>query len=199
MISYIKGEVVEKGLDHVIIDNNNMGYFINTSTLTTEKLREGDKTKLLTYMHIREDIVALYGFLSNEEIEIFKKLITVNGIGVRVGLSILSTYEAQKVREMIIKEDVDKISKVPGIGKKTASKIILELKDKVGTLESISSSLNEDKLEQKPSDESDIINVLVALGFSLVESKKALQNILPDGKSENEIIKEALKYLNRQV
>lgn len=199
MISYIKGEVVEKGLDYVVIDNNNMGYFINTSALTTEKLREGDKAKLLTYMHIREDIVALYGFLNHEEIEIFKKLITVNGIGVRVGLAILSTYEANKVREMIIREDADKISKVPGIGKKTASKIILELKDKVGTLNSVSSLADDDKFDDKTSDESDVLNVLVTLGFSLVESKKALNNILPDGKSENEIIKEALKYLNRQV
>ena len=193
MISYIKGEVVKKGIDYLILDNNNIGYYINTSFSTLEKISEKEKIIILTYMHIREDIIALYGFLTSDEIELFKKLISVNGIGPRAGLSVLSTYEANTVKEIILKEDVSRLSKVPGIGKKTASKIILELKDKVGTVEELQGS------EIVVSSEmSDMIDALTSLGFNYAEVKKTLGNMELSGKSENDIIKEALKNMNRQ-
>jgi len=193
MISYIKGEVVKKGIDYLILDNNNIGYYINTSFSTLEKISEKEKIIILTYMHIREDIIALYGFLTSDEIELFKKLISVNGIGPRAGLSVLSTYEANTIKEIILKEDVSRLSKVPGIGKKTASKIILELKDKVGTVEELQGS------EIVVSSEmSDMIDALTSLGFNYAEVKKTLANMELSGKSENDIIKEALKNLNRQ-
>ena len=193
MISYIKGEVVKKGIDYLVLDNNNMGYYVNTSFSTLEKVSEKEKVIILTYMHIREDILALYGFLTNDEIELFKKLITVNGIGPRAGLSVLSTYEANTVKEIILSEDTVRLSKVPGIGKKTASKIILELKDKVGTVEELQGG------EIVISNEmSDVAEALTALGFSYAEVKKTLGNMELTGKSENDIIKEALKNMNRQ-
>jgi len=193
MISYIKGEVVKKGIDYLILDNNNIGYYINTSFSTLEKVSEKEKIIILTYMHIREDIIALYGFLTSDEIDLFKKLISVNGIGPRAGLSVLSTYEVNTVKEIVLKEDVSGLSKVPGIGKKTASKIILELKDKVGTVEELKGS------EIVVSSEmSDVIEALTSLGFNYAEVKKTLGNMELSGKSENDIIKEALKNLNRQ-
>lgn len=193
MISYIKGEVVKKGIDYLILDNNNIGYYINTSFSTLEKISEKEKIIILTYMHIREDIIALYGFLTSDEIDLFKKLISVNGIGPRAGLSVLSTYEVNTVKEIVLKEDVSGLSKVPGIGKKTASKIILELKDKVGTVEELKGS------EIVVSSEmSDVIEALTSLGFNYAEVKKTLGNMELSGKSENDIIKEALKNLNRQ-
>jgi Holliday junction DNA helicase RuvA len=193
MISYIKGEVVKKGIDYLILDNNNIGYYINTSFSTLEKISEKEKIIILTYMHIREDIIALYGFLTSDEIELFKKLISVNGIGPRAGLSVLSTYEANTIKEIILKEDVSRLSKVPGIGKKTASKIILELKDKVGTVEELQGS------EIVVSSEmSDMIDALTSLGFNYAEVKKTLGNMELSSKSENDIIKEALKNMNRQ-
>jgi Holliday junction DNA helicase RuvA len=193
MISYIKGEVVKKGIDYLILDNNNIGYYINTSFSTLEKVSEKEKIIILTYMHIREDIIALYGFLTSDEIELFKKLITVNGIGPRAGLSVLSTYNANTVKEIILYEDAVRLSKVPGIGKKTASKIILELKDKVGTVEKLQGS------EIIVSSEmSDVADALTALGFNYLEVKKTLGNMDITGKSENDIIKEALKNMNRQ-
>jgi Holliday junction DNA helicase RuvA len=193
MISYIKGEVVKKGIDYLILDNNNIGYYINTSFSTLEKVSEKEKIIILTYMHIREDIIALYGFLTSDEIDLFKKLISVNGIGPRAGLSVLSTYEVNTVKEIVLKEDVSGLSKVPGIGKKTASKIILELKDKVGTVEELQGS------EIVVSSEmSDVIEALTSLGFNYAEVKKTLGNMELSGKSENDIIKEALKNLNRQ-
>jgi Holliday junction DNA helicase RuvA len=193
MLSYIKGEVVKKGIDYLVLENNNIGYHVNTSFSTLENVSEKEKITILTYMHIREDILALYGFLTSDEIELFKKLITVNGIGPRVGLSVLSTYNANTIKEIILNEDTVRLSKVPGIGKKTASKIILELKDKVGTVEELKGS------EIVISNEmSDVAEALTALGFSYIEVKKTLGNMELTGKSENEIIKEALKNMNRQ-
>lgn len=193
MISYIKGEVVKKGIDYLILDNNNIGYYINTSLSTLNKLSEKEKVVIQTYMHIREDIIALYGFLSSDEIELFRKLITVNGIGPKAGLSVLSTYETNTVKEIIIKDDAVRLSKVPGIGKKTASKIILELKDKVGTVDDLQGSEIAISSEM-----SDVVDALTALGFSSLEVKKTLNGMELSGKSENDIIKEALKNMNRQ-
>jgi len=198
MISFIKGEVVKKGLDYIVLENNNIGYYLNTSFNTLKMLIEGERAFIYTYLHIREDILQLYGFLSNEEIEMFKKLITVNGIGPKAGLAVLSTYDVNTVKAIIIKEDAVKMSKVPGIGKKTASKIILELKDKVGTLENFDES--DEYFEaalstQDKGEMNDLLNALMSLGFSQIESKKVLEEIDITGKSENDIIKEALKKI----
>lgn len=201
MISFIKGETVKKGLDYIVIENNNIGYHINTSFNTLKMLKEGEKALIYTYMHIREDILALYGFIKQDEMEMFKKLISVNGIGPKAGLAVLSTYDVNTVRAIILHEDSAKMSKVPGIGKKTAGKIILELKDKVGSLEGIDFDdeslvdyVNVNKLDNESSDLSD---VLISLGFNQFEAKKALEEIDLTGKSEQDIIKEALKNINR--
>jgi len=200
MISYIKGEVVKKGIDYLIIENNGIGYYINTSFNTLKNLSEGDISSVFTYMHIREDLIALYGFSKKDELEMFKKLISVNGIGPKAGLAVLSTYDINSVKVAILKDDVNAISKVPGIGKKTASKIILDLKDKVGSIDEID-SINLSDIEvisdSVNNDIEDISKVLMTLGFSQLEAKKALDNIDISGKTENQIIKEALKNLNR--
>lgn len=201
MISYIKGKITKKSLDYLLIENNGIGYFINTSFSTLKILNEGDESLIYTYMHIREDILDLYGFLQIEELEMFKKLISVNGIGPKAGLNILSTYDVNTIRIIIIKEDITKLSKVPKIGKKTASKIILELKDKVGSIENV--NLQDDDMEiylseiNNEDDSSDIVKVLVSLGFNQFEAKKVIDKIDLVGKSENDIIKEALKNINR--
>ena len=201
MISYIKGEVVKKGTDYLIIDNNSIGYYINTSFSTLRALREGENCIIYTYMHIREDILALYGFLKSEEIDMFKKLISVNGIGPKAGLAVLSTYDINTIKAIILHEDAARMSKVPGIGKKTAGKIILELKDKVGSVET--DDIDYDTMEDYApisiidSENSDMANVLISLGFSQIEAKKALDEIDMTGKSESDIIKEALKKIKR--
>lgn len=199
MISFIRGEIVKKGLDYIILDNNDIGYYINTSFSTLNKVRDGERVLIQTYMHIREDIIALYGFLTTDEIDLFRKLISVNGVGPKAGLSVLSTYEHNTIREIILKNDVERMSKAPGIGKKTASKIILELKDKVGSLDSLGISTEEIGSLSIDSESSDLLNALTALGFNSYEAKKTLDKIDFNGKTENEIIKEALKNINRQV
>ena len=200
MISYIKGEIVKKGIDYLIIENNGIGYYINTSFNTLKNLSEGDLSSVFTYMHIREDILALYGFLKKDELDMFKKLISVNGVGPKAGLAVLSTYDINSVKVAILKDDVNAISKVPGIGKKTASKIILDLKDKVGSIEELDNiDINDIEIVSSnvDNDVEDISKVLLTLGFSQSEAKKALENIDISGKTENQIIKEALKNLNR--
>lgn len=200
MISYIKGEVVKKGIDYLIIENTGIGYYVNTSSNTLKNLSEGDVSSVFTYMHVREDLLALYGFSKTDELEMFKKLISVNGVGPKAGLAVLSTYDINSIKAAILKDDANAISKVPGIGKKTASKIILDLKDKVGSIEELDSIHLVDIepiSENINSDIEDIAKVLMTLGFSQAEAKKALEGIDISGKTENQIIKEALKNLNR--
>jgi Holliday junction DNA helicase RuvA len=200
MISYIKGEVSKKGIDFIIIENNGIGYFINTSFNTLKNLTEGEKSSVYTYMHVREDLIALYGFSTLDELDMFKKLISVNGVGPKAGLAVLSTYEINSIKLFILKEDVVALSKVPGVGKKTASKIILDLKDKIGKLEELSNINMNDIISvvaDLSNDTDDVTAVLMSLGFNQVEAKNAIEGIDTTGKTESQIIKEALKKLNR--
>lgn len=200
MISYIKGEISKKGIDYLVIENNGIGYYINTSFNTLKNMTEGDKSSVFTYMYVREDLIALYGFSTMDELDMFKKLISVNGIGPKAGLAVLSTYEINSIKLFILKEDVLAMSKVPGVGKKTASKIILELKDKIGKIEELDTINMNDLLtvaSDSHSDTDDITEVLMSLGFNQAEAKKALEGIDIIGKTENQVIKEALKKLNR--
>lgn len=200
MISYIKGEITKKGTDFLTIENNGIGYYIHTSFNTLKNLTEGDKSSIYTYMYVREDLISLYGFSAIDELEMFKKLISVNGVGPKAGLSVLSTYEINSFKLFVLKEDVNAISKVPGIGKKTAGKIILDLKDKVGKLEELDNVNMNDIISvvtDLNNDTDDITAVLVSLGFSQIEAKKALEGIDIDGKTESQIVKEALKKLNK--
>lgn len=196
MISYIKGEVINKGIDFLIVENNGIGYHVNTSLNTLNSVTEGETVSIYTYMHVREDVLALYGFSKNEELDMFKKLISVNGVGPKAGLAVLSTYEINKIKLAISREDVTAISKVPGLGKKTAGKIILELKDKIGSINTEDLDINEE-IKIISNETNDIINVLLTLGFTQLEAINVLEDINVDGKTENQIIKEALRLLNR--
>lgn len=201
MISYIKGKIAKKGIDYLIIENNGIGYNINTSLNTLNKLSEGEDSSVFTYMHVREDAFLLYGFSREDELDMFKKLISVNGVGPKAALSFLSTYEVNTLKLHIFNEDVTAISKVSGVGKKTAQKVIIELKDKLGSIETISSEDNVAETvgvsDRGQNEIDDIVNVLVALGFSQNEALKVLESIDISGKTENQIIKEALKNINR--
>lgn len=200
MINYIKGKIVKKGVNSIVIDNNDIGYNVNTSLSTLNKLLEGEVASVYTYLYVREDLMMLYGFCTYEEIELFKKLISVNGIGPKAALSFLSTYEVNVLKMHIVKEDVKAISKVSGVGKKTAQKVILELKDKVDFVEelledsSVESCIVNANINSKYDD---VINALISFGFTNVESKKVLDKINIEEKDEDEIIKEALKNINR--
>jgi len=135
MYEYIKGEIVSKKHDYVVVDNAGIGYKIFTSINTMSRLQTNEQALLHTYLHVREDIMVLYGFYSEEELFLFNMLISISGIGPKAALSILSVLSYQEVATAVVCEDAASLSKAPGIGKKTAMRIILELKDKLKGLD----------------------------------------------------------------
>ena len=131
MISYIIGEIKYIGEDNFVIENNNIGYFINSSFNTIKTLEINNEFKIFTKMNVREDDISLFGFSSKDELEVFELLTSVSTIGPKNAIAILSTLNVDKIKLAIVNNDIDTLTKAKGIGKKTASRIILELVDKV--------------------------------------------------------------------
>ncbi len=202
MIAFVKGEIAAITEDNVIIDTGNIGYNVRISTGTANLLPGvGQEIKLYTYTHIREDIFQLYGFLTRDDMEIFKKLITVNGIGPKGGLAVLSVMSADDLRFAIMAGDARAISKAPGIGIRTAERIILDLRDKVSI---------EDTLVAKEMDvygntghsgtdsqaKNEAVEALVALGYGAAEALKAVKKAAAMEEMDTEaLLKAALKNM----
>ena len=130
MIKYLNGILQEVDVDNVVVEVNGIGYGINVPTTVIANIREiGSKIKIYTYLNVKEDEMTLFGFLTKDELDIFKKIISVSGIGPKGGLAILSTLSTDDLRFAVLSDDAKAIAKSPGIGAKTASKLILELKD----------------------------------------------------------------------
>lgn len=194
MYSYIKGTVEEINLDYIVIDNNNIGYKINVSSNTIKDLHLGNMAKIYTKLIVREDDMSLCGFASRKELEMFKLLTSVSKIGPKVGLGILSCATPPQLSAYILSEDIAKLSKCPGVGKKTAERIILELKDKV---DKESAEFEATLFNQAPTglELDEAVEALLALGYSNVESKEAVQKFKKDGLKTEDLIKKALTYL----
>ncbi|TCK98215.1 Holliday junction DNA helicase subunit RuvA [Natranaerovirga hydrolytica] len=200
MFAFIKGKLYDIDEDTMIIENNNIGYDIKVPLSVIHQLPMiGEEVIIHTYLYVREDIMALYGFLTKDDLNIFKKLITVSGIGPRGALGILSTISPDELRFAVIGEDVKTISKAPGIGKKTAQKLILELKDKLNledTLKNPNTAQSETIFEAKDI-KSEAVQALVALGYTHTEALKAIRTIvITDDTTVEDIIKEGLKKLS---
>jgi Holliday junction DNA helicase RuvA len=196
MYSYIKGRVEEKGVDYVVIDNNGIGYLIYTSANTIYSLKTDEKdVKVYTYLYVREDAMNLYGFESREELEMFKLLLNVSGIGPKAALSILSTLKPLDIKLAVINNDIDTLAKPSGVGKKTSKRIILELKDKID--DNIISGDETIEL-QDTLNMNEVIGALMALGYTRSECNNALSKIDKAGLSTEEIIKKALKELAKK-
>ena len=132
MLSYIIGEVAEISADTVVVENNGIGFNIKTSAMTIDSLPPvGDMVRIYTYLHVREDAMQIFGFLSKDELEVFKLLLNVNGIGPKGALGILSAISTDDLRFAVLSDDVNLIKSCPGVGAKTAQKLIIELKDKL--------------------------------------------------------------------
>lgn len=199
MISYLKGELSESRPGSIIVDVNGVGYLVNVAESTREAMPSiGNQVKVFTYMAVREDAIALYGFVTREHLDMFLSLIGVSGVGPKGAMLILDTFSVMELRRIIVTEDSTKLSKAPTIGKKTAERIIIDLKDKVK---------NEDLIEDFVSSESsketvatgnvaDAIDALVALGYDRRMCVSAVKEIEgADGMSVNDILKKALQYL----
>lgn len=199
MISYIKGRLEIKSKDYIVVDVGGIGYKIFMSETAINELEKGTEVKVFTYMRVREDDISLYGFLNNEELVTFELLISVGGVGAKSAISILSNITPSKFALAVITNDVNTLKKLPGIGAKTAARIILELKDKMKTEQSIEENKNEEIKEAIVLDNkaNDAVEALCVLGYTRKDVEKVLSKIDTNKLTVEEIIKQGLKYLGR--
>lgn len=200
MITYLKGELIAIEEDKVIIEVGGIGYSVFMPGQSIGMLPQtGNEVKLHTYLNVREDAMQLFGFLTRDDLTIFKLLIGVNGIGPKAGLSILSKMSADDLRYAVLSDDVKAICAAPGIGKKTAEKLIIELKDKLSmddVLDHISEKEDSSITGGVTTVQSEVIQALVALGYGNTESMKAVKKVDISKKNDVEdVLKEALKYI----
>lgn len=201
MYSYIRGPLAEIETDHIVIDVNGIGYNIYVPVNCYDYLPGlGEECKIHTYLHVREDAMILYGFLTKDDLELFKQLITVSGIGPKGAIGILSALSADDLRFAILAGDSKAISKAPGIGAKTAQRVILELKDKMSiedAFEKKSEHVAAQHITSNNQVKNDAVLALNALGYSSSESLKAVSkvDITPDMDVED-VLKQALKQMS---
>ena len=198
MIDQIKGLIIHKSLSHVVLMAGNIGFRINMSINGIESIQGKDKEiKLLTYLHVREDILDLYGFIDLDERETFHLLISISGIGPKLALTILSGIEPKKLKSRIIDGDVEALTRIPGVGGKTAKRIIVELKEKF--IKSNEKSLGFDDLNNKNSKiYTDVINALTSLGYKKNQVQKVCSELENKGDLDGDlevVIKKALSLL----
>ena len=197
MIYQVSGNLIAKHKDFVVIEVSGIGFKITSTTNTINMIKLEQKILLHTYLHVREDALDLYGFHSTLEREVFLLLIGISGIGPKLAITILSGILPDELKDKIISGDIASLTSIPGVGAKTAKRIIVELKDKFTKIEEGSLGFS-DKLNSKLYD--DALNALVSLGYSSQQSKQVLDHIA-NGKDDNKqnietIIKAALKRLN---
>lgn len=197
MIAYLKGIIDIKRQDYVVIDVHGVGYKIFMPEGAIQNLEVDSEVKIYAFMRVREDDVSLYGFLNVEELAMFELLISVGGIGAKSAVGILSNIAPSKFALAVITDDVTTLKKLPGIGAKTAQRIILELKDKIKTQEATEQE-NEIKQKIEVSDSAkDAIEALQVLGYTRREVEEAISKIGESNLTTEEIIKRGLKYLGR--
>ena len=197
MIGYIKGNVLSSANGIVILENNGIGYEISCSSSVYQKLVAGKSGEVWTYMAVREDGISLYGFVSQEEKGMFLKLISVSGVGPKMGITVLSGLSLPDLVTKIATQDVKGLSKVKGLGKKTAERIILELREKIGCVDVDTGEvlLFNDKPVEKEVNQ-DAVVALMSLGFSKQESVSAVKKAQESGETQIEkIIGLALKSI----
>lgn len=196
MISYIKGRLEAKNLDNVIIEVGGIGYKIFMSANSMDRLGEtGTEVKVHTYMRVREDDISLYGFCTNEELKMFEQLLGVSGVGAKSALSILANISPSSFALAIITGDLNTLKSLPGIGAKSAQRMILELKDKMKTQEAIETEFIPVQNTIKNDKAKDAIEALQVLGYSRRDIDLAISKIDTNELSVEDIIKQGLKYL----
>ncbi|WP_346887623.1 Holliday junction branch migration protein RuvA [Clostridium sp. UBA1056] len=195
MYEYIKGIFKSIGKEYIVVECGNIGYKIFTSGSTISNMPAIDQpVKIYTHQIVREDFIGLYGFLTKEEISMFNLLISINGVGPKAALSLMSIANVSTLKYAIITDDDKLITKAPGIGKKTAQRIILELKDKINLGEAIQDGVVINPIDIDNEKLSEAVGALMALGYSDKEAEKALEKA-DRSKNVEEIIKQCLKIL----
>lgn len=193
MIDRIIGKVVDKRSDHIVVQAGGLGYAVYLPIIGISRVPLGEDVLLYTHLQVRDDAFMLYGFNNEKDRELFHLLITVSGVGPKVAIGILSGYESESIISFIRNEDVRSLMKAPGIGKKTAERILLELKDKVDGFE-VSGELEAAAPLATTSAQDEAYDALMSLGYSANEAKSAVSEA--EGDEVEEILKSALKKLS---
>ena len=196
MIGFVEGIIEYIDVDKIVVNNNGVGYNVFMPASQIDTLNVDETVRVFTYLNVREDAMQLFGFLTRDDLEVFKLLITVNGIGPKGGLAVLSTITTDDLRVAVISEDAKAISKAPGIGAKTAQKVIIELKDKLNLEDVLEPKLDANFQVNVNNSMSEAVMALVALGYSQADAYRAVKSIdnIEELDVEN-VIKMALKKI----
>ena len=198
MISQITGKLISLNEGFVIIELSGLGLKVNMSTSSIRNFKLNEIISLVTHMHVREDALDLFGFINESGKKLFLMLISISGIGPKLGMTILSGIEPEKLKNCIIAGDVKTLTSISGVGAKTAKRIIIELKDKFSKVDDENLGFNDDKNSEIINN---ILNALISLGYSDIESKKVIEKLSLLNSDQNNkrieiLIKEALDLLN---
>lgn len=204
MIAFLKGTVEDITENSLVLDVHGVGYEVLVPGQILDMMGGiGQEIKLYTYMQVREDAVVLFGFLTKDDLQMFRMLIAVNGVGPKAGLAILSALGADDLRFAVLADDAKRIAKTPGIGAKTAQKIILELKDKLDLEDAFEKKLNADRITPEAAAAAgsgmvqDAVEALVALGYGSTEALKAVRAVKgAESMDVEQLLKEALKHMS---
>lgn len=200
MYAYIKGSLEEKGTNYVVIENGNIGYKIFMSNMSINEIGDlGTKVKVYTHYYVREDNISLYGFLTHEELKMFELLLSVSGIGAKSAIAMLSNITPAGFAVAIISNNVALLKKIPGIGPKTAQRIILELQDKLKAEQELTKQEEQTEIKVVKNSENveEAIQALQILGYNKKEIEKAFEKIANTDVSVEELIKKGLSILAR--
>jgi len=195
LLSFLEGIVDTVGVSYLVLNTNGIGYQINTPAYSNLSLNPGDKTKIYTYLYLREDKIVLYGFLTKEEENFFELLISTPGVGPKVGLNILSKTTPDGFSKAILQEDLDSITAIVGIGNKLAKKIVLELKEKISKTTFLEVGAEK---TFKSENISDAIDALKVLGYTYKKAKSTVEKTQEKFKGEltvEELVRESLKII----
>lgn len=199
VFAYLKGTLERKTTEYMVVDVHGVGYKVFTTVAAISSCQAlGNEIKLYTHFYVREDTQALYGFLNEEELKMFEQLLSVSGVGPKAALSLVSNIQPSQFGLAVLTDDADKFTKAPGIGKKTAQRIILELKDKLKKehvdLPELKLNLPDEDIA-KDNRLSESISALIMLGYSSQEASRAISGVFSNEKTVEQIIKDALKHM----
>lgn len=200
MIAWLQGIIIEKQPPVIVLNVNGVGYELETPVSTFYDLpHEGEQVTLHTHMVVREDAQLLYAFTTVKQRNMFRSLLKVNGIGPKVALAILSTLSAQEFLNCIMQEDITQLSNVPGIGKKTAQRLVVEMKDRLEKESTDMGITPSSAATGKPDPAQDAIGALVSLGYKPFDAARVVRAIATDDLSSEEMIRQALRSLSGNV
>jgi len=196
MIASVRGEIIEIALDHAVVEAAGVGYKVMATPSTLSTLRRGDEARLITAMIVREDSMTLYGFADGESRDLFSTLLGVSGVGPKIALATLAVYDATSLRQALADGDVTALTRVPGIGKRGAERMVLELRDKIGAVPGAGGSAAAiGHAVRMP-----VVEALVGLGFAVKQAEEATDKVLADdpGATTSTALRAALSMLGKK-